>query len=618
MPQPVIVGASNRLTAWEVYLPDAGENLPPAAFLRWAALRPASFSEKTQKRRPACRERRTNRLAIYHLEAKVITRSEGRTACGAAAYMSCSRIYNEYDGIQHDYTRKHGLVWEHVFLPSMAPAEWADREKLWNAVEAAEKTKDSRLARELIIALPREFERRQWIGLLSGYIHDNFTSQGMCADVSIHDTDGHNPHAHILLTVRPMDDKGKWQHKTEKEYLCVRDGEEKGFTATEFKSVQAEGWEKQYHYKVGKKKVYMAPSAAEAQGLERISKNPKSTRYGRQNPITERWNSEEQLVLWRETWANAVNHLMEQAQKPERIDHRSHAERGLDEKPTIHEGVAARMMEKAGGISERCELNRQIQSDNTLIRELKKVIEKLTDVVKCKVPLIAKNIEQKRQDIIVYFYGLLHNENRRDMARDFLSRAKPVLKHYTALCKKRKMLTKQHSVLEDQLSTLSFFEIRRRRDLKKQIEEIAEKIGTISEDIQETIRNCGQDGAITMDTLKSDIDEMERVIHEVETQDSELSASIDRAKYEFDEMKGQVPVSEQTELAAAQLSIRPKMEQDALNRIGRSTKSGKINFQNYRVSVSRTDQLLGEIGMSISGRMLKPLHIKQPGYVEER
>ena len=68
-------------------------------------------------------EGRENDMAIYHWESKVITRGEGRTACGAAAYMSCSRLYNDYDGIQHDYTRKGGLVWEHIFLPTMAPAE---------------------------------------------------------------------------------------------------------------------------------------------------------------------------------------------------------------------------------------------------------------------------------------------------------------------------------------------------------------------------------------------------------------------------------------------------------------------------------------------------------------
>ena len=128
----------------------------------------------------------------------------------------------------------------------------------------------------------------------------------------IPDPPGHNPHAHIMLTVRPLDENGKWQHKTEKEYLCMKDGEERGFTAAEFKAAQADGWEKQYQYKVGKKKMYMTPSAAEAQGYERVNKYPKSTKYGRQNPISERWNSEEQLVEWRKAWADVTNRYLEQ------------------------------------------------------------------------------------------------------------------------------------------------------------------------------------------------------------------------------------------------------------------------------------------------------------------
>jgi len=130
-------------------------------------------------------------------------------------------MYNDYDGIQHDYTRKQGLVWQEVFLPSMAPPEWADRQTLWNAVEEAEKSKDSRLAREFVAALPVELGWDKWITLLTDFIQTNFAAEGMCADVCIDGTDGHNPHAHIMLTVRPLAKDGKWQYKTEKEYLCI-------------------------------------------------------------------------------------------------------------------------------------------------------------------------------------------------------------------------------------------------------------------------------------------------------------------------------------------------------------------------------------------------------------
>ena len=126
-------------------------------------------------------------------------------------------------------------------MPEYAPQEWKDREQLWNAVEEVETAKDSRLAREFVVALPIELSREEQIELLQEFIREQFVSDGMCADAAIHDTDGHNPHAHILLTVRPLDERGKWQYKTEKEYLCMKNGEERGFTAAEFKTAQADG-----------------------------------------------------------------------------------------------------------------------------------------------------------------------------------------------------------------------------------------------------------------------------------------------------------------------------------------------------------------------------------------
>ena len=308
-------------------------------------------------------------MAIYHMQAKVVSRGSGRSAVAASAYMSCSRMYNDYDGIQHDYTRKHGLIYQEVMLPPIAPSKWIDREQLWNAVEETEKTKDSRLAREFVVALPVELDKDSNISLLQDFIKKNFVDMGMCADFAIHDTDGHNPHAHILLTVRPLNENGTWQYKTEKEYLCIKDGEEKGFTASEFKTAQKQGWEKQYRYKVGKKKEYLTSSAAQEKGYERIDKHPKSSRYGRQNPISEQWNSDEQLHIWRANWADAVNKMLARNQINATIDHRSFADQGITEQPTIHEGYIAQNMEKKGMIADRCEINRQIRADNKMLRK---------------------------------------------------------------------------------------------------------------------------------------------------------------------------------------------------------------------------------------------------------
>lgn len=386
-------------------------------------------------------------MAIYHLEAKVVSRGAGRSAVAASAYLSCSRLYNDYDGIQHDYTKKQGLVWQEVFLPEYAPQEWKDREQLWNAVEEVETAKDSRLAREFVVALPIELSRTEQIELLQEFIREQFISDGMCADAAIHDTDGHNPHAHILLTVRPLDERGKWQYKAEKEYLCMKNGEERGFTAAEFKTAQADGWEKQYPYKVGRKKVYMPPSEAEKQGLERASKHPKSTKFGRQNPISERWNSEEQLVAWRKAWADVTNRYLEQYGYDARIDHRSHAERGLTEQPTIHEGVVARAMEKKGVISDRCKLNRQIKADNALLRELKSTVKKLMQAVKNTVPAIAEAMETVRQNVIIFCYQLRHIRTGQGKKREYLSAVKSNMAQYTELVKQIKETGKERKTL---------------------------------------------------------------------------------------------------------------------------------------------------------------------------
>ena len=408
----------------------------------------------------------------------MVSRGAGRSAAAAAAYLSCSRIYNDYDGIQHDYTRKQGLVWQQVFLPPQAPQEWQNREKLWNAVEAAEKAKDSRLAREFVVALPIELNQEQQISLIEKFVQEQFVADGMCADVAIHDTDGHNPHAHILLTVRPLDEQGQWQYKTEKEYLCVRNGEERGFTAAEFLKAQKEGWEKQYPYKVGKKKVYMVPSEADAQRLVRADKHPKSTRYGRQNPISERWNSEEQLAAWRAEWADVSNRCLERAGREERIDHRSNTARGLDEIPTIHEGVTAQALERKGIISDRCELNRQIKADNALLRELKAEIKKLVTLVARTVPAIAEGLEKLRSRVLIFCYQLSHIRSGKSHIQKSLTVWKPEMERYVGLVQQIKEKSKERKALVAEKKELLIYHVKRHKAL-------AVRIAGLTEDLEE-------------------------------------------------------------------------------------------------------------------------------------
>ena len=504
-------------------------------------------------------------MAIYHLEAKVVSRGAGRSAVAASAYLSCSRLYNDYDGIQHDYTKKQGLVWQQMFLPEYAPQEWQDREKLWNAVEEVETAKDSRLAREFVVALPIELNREQQIELLQDFIREQFVSDGMCADAAIHDTDGHNPHAHILLTVRPLDEQGRWQYKTEKEYLCMRNGEERGFTAAEFRAAQNEGWEKQYPYKVGKKKVYMTPSAAEAQGLIRADKHPKSTRYGRQNPISERWNSEEQLVTWRAAWADVTNLYLERAGRAERIDHRSNAARGLDEQPTIHEGVTARALERKGIIADRCEINRQIKADNALLRELKAAVRKLAQAVKNTLPVIAEAMEKLRANMIVFRYQLRHIGRGRQRMKDYIHAVQPNLVRYTELVQEIRGKGKERKSLLAEKKETPFYLIPKQHELSRRIAELTEELEELKSEKDMLLHSleCTDDAGIT--AVKKDISAMEATLKKLSQQEEKYTAELNDALQQYAELKSQSAEFDSDKLQDARLALRPAMERSAVD-----------------------------------------------------
>ena len=526
---------------------------------------PSIFSFMKEKKKKDERGKRT--MAIYHLEAKVVSRGAGRSAVAASAYLSCSRLYNDYDGIQHDYTKKQGLVWQEVFLPEYAPQEWKDREQLWNAVEEVETAKDSRLAREFVVALPIELSREEQIELLQEFIREQFVSDGMCADAAIHDTDGHNPHAHILLTVRPLDERGKWQYKTEKEYLCMKNGEERGFTAVEFRTAKNDGWEKQYPYKVGKKKVYMTPSDAEAQIFVRADKHPKSTRYGRQNPISERWNSEEQLAAWRAAWADVSNRCLERAGREERIDHRSNAARGLDEIPTIHEGVAAQALERKGIISDRCEINRQIKADNALLRELKAEIKKLAAMIARTVPAIAEGLEKLRSRVMIFCYQLSHIRSGKAHIQKSLAVWKPELERYTGLVQQIKEKSKERKALVAEKKAMPIYHVKRHKALAVRIAELTEDLEELRSEKALLLQKFEYAEDAGAEMFRKDIATMEAGLKKLEAQEQKYSAELDKALTEYTELKAQAADIDPVELYEARQAIRPAQERAAEQKI---------------------------------------------------
>ena len=239
---------------------------------------------------------------------------------------------NEWDGRTHDFTHKPGIVHKEIILPAHAPPEFQDRSTLWNSVEQIEKSSDAQLAREIEVALPVELSRAEQLALVRSFVRDNFVDAGMCADFALHDKGDGNPHAHIMLTIRPLRPDGKWGPKCRKVYdldskgNCIPDG--KG------------GWK------------------------------------NHREDATD-WNNRDNAEKWRAAWAAYANRALEAASRPERIDHRSYERQGVDKIPSIHMGVAASQMERKGIQTEKGNINRQIAADNKLLKELKARITRI-------------------------------------------------------------------------------------------------------------------------------------------------------------------------------------------------------------------------------------------------
>lgn len=274
-------------------------------------------------------------MAIYHCSIKIISRGKGKSAVAAAAYRSGESIKNEYDGITHDYTRKRGIVHTEILFPVNAPTEYAYRAVLWNAVERIEKAKNSQLAREIELALPVELSREQNINLVREYVKSHFVERGMCADICIHDKNDGNPHAHIMLTMRPFEIGGKWGEKQKKEYIFDENGQ----------------------------KIY----------------DKKKRSYKCKSIPTTDWNEQTKAEEWRSAWANAVNAVLENHNHSVRIDHRSYERQGVDQIPAVHLGVAAFQMEKRGIATERGDMNRAVEVTNNQLRQLQARIKKCKD-----------------------------------------------------------------------------------------------------------------------------------------------------------------------------------------------------------------------------------------------
>ena len=267
-----------------------------------------------------------------HNQISIVQRSNRQSAVAAAAYQSGEKLFCEYDQQVKHYPEKRGIVHNEILLPANAPPEYADRNTLWNAAEAVEKQWNSQLARRWVLSIPREIPPDQYAALVRDFCNQQFVSKGMCVDFAIHDKGDGNPHAHVMLTMRAMDERGKWLPKSRKVYDLNENGERIKLPSGRWKSHKED---------------------------------------------TVDWNDRKYCEIWRHEWEVIQNRYLEANNRPERVDLRSYERQGLDIIPTVHEGAAVRQMEKRGIQTNIGNLNREIKAANSLMKSIRQLIKNL-------------------------------------------------------------------------------------------------------------------------------------------------------------------------------------------------------------------------------------------------
>ena len=294
-----------------------------------------------------------------------IKRSAGQSAVAAAAYRSGEKLHSEYYGEDSDYTRKGGVICSEILLPSHAPPEYADRKTLWNAVEKAERGKKAQLAYSFDIALQNEFSLEENIALARQFLLENFVSRGMVVDFAVHQPDKEdggipNPHFHVMCPIRPIEPDGRWGNKQRREYVL-----------DEYR--------------------------------ERI--RDEAGNYVFNAVPTTDWGKPETLEAWRQAWADLCNAKFAEKELDCRIDHRSYVRQGVEQVPTVHEGVSVRAMEKKGIPTDKGDFNRWVRSANAKLKNIRQTIANLLAWLKEAKAELSKPQEPLLADLLGRYYS---------------------------------------------------------------------------------------------------------------------------------------------------------------------------------------------------------------------
>ena len=378
----------------------------------------------------------------FHFNISMISRGKSKSAVASAAYISCEKIKNEWDGVTHDYHNKKGLLHSEIFLLENIPKEFQNRSFLWNSVELNEKASNAQLARNFIIALPKELSFEENKKLITEFIQENFVSEGMIADLAIHDESNegnNNIHAHIMTTLRPINEKGQWQAKSKKEYIL------------------------------------------DDEGNKILNKNGKPKT--RKVELTD-WNNKGNAEKWRESFAEICNIYLERNNLEKRVDHRSFERQGIQEIPTIHLGASASALERKGIETDKGNINREIKKHNSLVKAIKERISELTSWIGSLIGNLQAKYDEYKQEkkeeyeseaelFNLYEYISIYHDLQGEKAR----KLNPYASNKKIGADLRRFSKARIYLKDNKLQTIA--------DLQEKIFELAKQSKKISSDIQE-------------------------------------------------------------------------------------------------------------------------------------
>ena len=373
-------------------------------------------------------------MPVPHFNIKITQRSKGKSAVAGAAYQAGEKLFSEYDQKTKNYTCKKEVVYTEIMLPPNAPPEYADRATLWNSVEEIEKQWNSQLARRFVVALPREVPMEMLPQMVKEYCEEHFVSKGMCCDFAIHDPypPGHNPHCHFMLTMRAIDENGKWLPKSRKVYDLDENGERIKLPSGRWKSHKEDtvDWNEQYH-------------------------------------------AEE----WRHGWEVVQNKYLELAGSPERIDMRSYERQGLDIIPTVHMGTAVSALERKGIATNIGNLNRDIKAANRMMNAIRSTIKNLrdwiADILEATKEVLAENEAEKKNV----------SPNLATLLRDYLNLRKAERSEWSRYGQ-QKGTTDDLKTISQATVYLQQHELFTLEDLDTALQGVSDKATSIREDMQ--------------------------------------------------------------------------------------------------------------------------------------